>query len=173
MENLNTNSENQNDLEYYKNKYEQVQKQRDDLVYKVKIEVEKREALENKIASFLDPIIESKLDDFKVDLEEKVYELESRIDDIDNEDDILDKVNEHINDLISDGRLTAKIELDWSMPDTQVNIKPNKFFHTPDDWDALEAWINLHYGHERLHVMTAACMAWNLACKYVNDANDQ
>jgi hypothetical protein len=112
MENLNTNSENQNDLEYYKNKYEQVQKQRDDLVYKVKIEVEKREALENKIASFLDPIIESKLDDFKVDLEEKVYELESRIDDIDNEDDILDKVNEHINDLISDGRLTAKIELD-------------------------------------------------------------
>ena len=55
------------------------------------------------------------------------------------------------------------------MPDTQVNIKPNKFFNTPDDWDALEAWINLHYGHERLHVMTAACMAWNLACKYVND----
>ena len=57
------------------------------------------------------------------------------------------------------------------MPDTKVNIKPNKFFHTPDDWDALEAWINLHYGHERLHIMTAACMAWNLACKYVNDEN--
>ena len=47
MENSNINSESsnsENDLEYYKNKYEQVQKQRDDLVYKVKIEVEKREA---------------------------------------------------------------------------------------------------------------------------------
>ena len=112
MENLNTNSENQNDLEYYKNKYEQVQKQRDDLVYKVKIEVEKREALENKIASFLDPIIESKLDDFKNDLEEKVYELESRIDDIDTEADIGEMVATELNELIRDDRLTVRIELD-------------------------------------------------------------
>ena len=110
MENLNTNSE--NDLDYYKNKYEQVQKQRDDLVYKVKIEVEKREALENKIASFLDPIIESKLDDFKNDLEEKVYELESRIDDIDTEADISEMVATELNQLIRDDRLTVKIELD-------------------------------------------------------------
>ena len=110
MENLNTNSE--NDLDYYKNKYEQVQKQRDDLVYKVKIEVEKREALENKIASFLDPIIESKLDDFKNDLEEKVYELESRIDDIDTEADISEMVATELNELIRDNRLTVRIELD-------------------------------------------------------------
>jgi hypothetical protein len=110
MENLNTNSE--NDLDYYKNKYEQVQKQRDDLVYKVKIEVEKREALENKIASFLNPIIEKKFEDLQTEFEDKLVDLENRLDDMDNEYDILDKVNEHINDLISDGRLTAKIELD-------------------------------------------------------------
>ena len=99
-------------MDYYKNKYEQVQKQRDDLVYKVKIEVEKREALENKIASFLDPIIESKLDDFKNDLEEKVYELESRIDDIDTEADISEMVATELNELIRDNRLTVRIELD-------------------------------------------------------------
>tara|TARA_R100000278_G_scaffold1300_2_gene2676 strand:+ start:188 stop:505 length:318 start_codon:yes stop_codon:yes gene_type:complete len=105
MENLNTNTEHQPS-------YDTIKQQRDHFEQRLKIEHEKREALENKIASFLDPIIESKLDDFKNDLEEKVYELEGRIDDIDNEEDILDKVNEHINDLISDGRLTARIELD-------------------------------------------------------------
>lgn len=105
MENLNANTD-------YQPSYDTIKQQRDHFEERLKIEVEKREAFENKLASFLDPIIESKLDDFKNDLEEKVYELESRIDDIDNEDDILDKVNEHINDLISDGRLTAKIELD-------------------------------------------------------------
>ena len=105
MENLNTNTE-------YQPSYDTIKQQRDHFEERLKIEREKREALENKIASFLDPIIESKLEDFKEDLECKVYELESRIDDMDNEYDILDKVNEHINDLISDGRLTAKIELD-------------------------------------------------------------
>jgi len=60
------------------------------------------------------------------------------------------------------------------MPDTKFNLKPAAMFNTPKDWDELEKWINLHSNmHERLHVMTAACMAWNLACKYVNDANDQ
>jgi len=110
MENLNTNSE--NDLIFYKGKYEQVQKQRDDLVYKVKIEVEKREALENQIAAFLNPIIENKLEDLQSELEDKLADLENRIDVIDNEDDVLDKVNEHIEDLIRDRRLTATIELD-------------------------------------------------------------
>ena len=119
MENLNTNTESsnsENDLEYYKNKYEQVSKQRDDLVYKVKIEVEKREALENKIASFLEPMIERTLDDhvtnFKEDLEEKVYELESRIDDIDNEVDVAEMVATELNELIRDNRLTVRLELD-------------------------------------------------------------
>ena len=58
------------------------------------------------------------------------------------------------------------------MPDTKVNLKPAAMFNTPKDWDELEKWINLHSNmHERLHIMTAACMAWNLACKYVNDEN--
>ena len=105
MENLNSNTD-------YQPSYDTIKQQRDHFEERLKIEREKREALENKIASFLDPIIESKLDDVRYYFEEKVNELESRIDDIDNEDDILDKVNEHINDLISDGRLTAKIELD-------------------------------------------------------------
>ena len=76
MENLNTNTD-------YQPSYDTIKQQRDHFEERLKIEREKREALENKIASFLDPIIESKLDDFKNDLEEKVYELESRIDDID------------------------------------------------------------------------------------------
>lgn len=105
MENLNTNIE-------HRPSYDTIKQQRDHFEERLKIEREKREALESKIASFLDPIIESKLDDFKNDLEEKVYELESRIDDIDTEVDIGEMVATELNDLISDGRLTAKIELD-------------------------------------------------------------
>ena len=105
MQNLNTNTE-------HKPSYDTIKQQRDHFEERLKIEYEKREALENKIASFLDPIIESKLDDFKNDLEEKVYELESRIDDIDTEADIRDMVCTEVNDLINDGRLSVRIELD-------------------------------------------------------------
>ena len=105
MENLNTNTE-------YKPSYDTIKQQRDHFEERLKIEREKREALENKIASFLDPIIESKLDDFKNDLEEKVYELESRIDDIDTEADISEMVATELNQLIRDDRLTVRIELD-------------------------------------------------------------
>ena len=60
------------------------------------------------------------------------------------------------------------------MKDTKFNLKPAAMFHTPEDWDELTNWINKHSNyHERLHVMTAACMAWNLVCKYVNDDNDE
>lgn len=105
MENLNTNTE-------YQPSYDTIKQQRDHFEERLKIEREKREALENKIASFLDPIIESKLDDFKNDLEEKVYELESRIDDIDTEADIGEMVATELNELIRDDRLTVRIELD-------------------------------------------------------------
>ena len=105
MENLNTNTD-------YKPSYDTIKQQRDHFEERLKIEREKREALENKIASFLDPIIESKLDDFKNDLEEKVYELESRIDDIDTEADIGEMVATELNELIRDDRLTVRIELD-------------------------------------------------------------
>ena len=76
MENLNTNTD-------YQPSYDTIKQQRDHFEERLKIEREKREALENKIASFLDPIIESKLDDVRYYFEEKVNELESRIDDID------------------------------------------------------------------------------------------
>lgn len=105
MENLNTNTD-------YQPSYDTIKQQRDHFEERLKIEREKREALENKIASFLDPIIESKLDDFKNDLEEKVYELESRIDDIDTEADIGEMVATELNELIRDDRLTVRIELD-------------------------------------------------------------
>ena len=105
MENLNTDTD-------YKPSYDTIKQQRDHFEERLKIEREKREALENKIASFLDPIIESKLDDFKNDLEEKVYELESRIDDIDTEADIGEMVATELNELIRDNRLTVRLELD-------------------------------------------------------------
>ena len=105
MENLNSNTD-------YQPSYDTIKQQRDHFEERLKIEREKREALENKIASFLDPIIESKLDDFKNDLEEKVYELESRIDDIDTEADIGEMVATELNELIRDDRLTVRIELD-------------------------------------------------------------
>ena len=105
MENLNTNIQHQPS-------YDTIKQQRDHFEERLKIEREKREALESKIASFLDPIIESKLDDFKNDLEEKVYELESRIDDIDNEVDVAEMVATELNELIRDNRLSVRIELD-------------------------------------------------------------
>ena len=105
MENLNSNTD-------YQPSYDTIKQQRDHFEERLKIEREKREALENKIASFLDPIIESKLEDFKNDLEEKVYELESRIDDIDTEADIGEMVATELNELIRDDRLTVRIELD-------------------------------------------------------------
>ena len=105
MENLNSNTD-------YRPSYDTIKQQRDHFEERLKIEREKREALENKIASFLDPIIESKLDDFKTDLEDKVYELESKVDDIDTEVDIAEMVATELNELIRDHRLTVRLELD-------------------------------------------------------------
>ena len=105
MENLNSNTD-------YRPSYDTIKQQRDHFEERLKIEREKREALENKIASFLDPIIESKLDDFKTDLEDKVYELESKVDDIDTEVDIAEMVATELNELIRDNRLTVRLELD-------------------------------------------------------------
>tara|TARA_R100001480_G_scaffold35494_1_gene47744 strand:+ start:1169 stop:1486 length:318 start_codon:yes stop_codon:yes gene_type:complete len=105
MENLNSNTD-------YRPSYDTIKQQRDHFEERLKIEREKREALENKIASFLDPIIESKLDDFKTDLEDKVYELESKVDDIDTEADISEMVATELNELIRDHRLTVRLELD-------------------------------------------------------------
>ena len=105
MENLNTNIQHQPS-------YDTIKQRRDHFEEWLKIEREKREALENQIAAFLNPIIENKIDDIKTDLEEKVYELESRIDDIDSEVDIAEAVATELNELIRDNRLTVRLELD-------------------------------------------------------------
>jgi hypothetical protein len=55
--------------------------------------------------------------------------------------------------------------------DQRANIKSLGFFHTPKDWPELEAWIERHAPEDRAHIMTAACMAWNLAAKY--DAHNE
>ena len=47
-------------------------------------------------------------------------------------------------------------------------IKPHNFFHTPESWDEVERWINRHSPDERIHLLTAAMMTWNLATKTVN-----
>ena len=50
------------------------------------------------------------------------------------------------------------------------DLKPVELFHTPENWGELNKWIMIHSdGVERTHVMTAAYMAWNLACKIAND----
>ena len=127
MEDLNTNTENVNfESATFKKAFARVQQNRDHFEERLKIEIEKREALENKIASFLEPMIERILDDhvtnFKDDLEEKIYELESRIDDIDNEVDIGEMVATELTELIHNDRLTVKIELDWLMDNQAKDI---------------------------------------------------
>ena len=48
-------------------------------------------------------------------------------------------------------------------------IKPHGLFNTPESFDVIEAWINRHPQEDRLHLMTAAMMTWNYACKVAND----
>jgi hypothetical protein len=50
-------------------------------------------------------------------------------------------------------------------------IQPCGLFHTPENLDQLMAWCERHPAHDgtRLHVMTAAMMAWNLACKIAKE----
>lgn len=44
-------------------------------------------------------------------------------------------------------------------------LKPHNLFHTPKNWDEVERWINRHSPEERIHLLTAAMMTWNLAAK--------
>ena len=47
-------------------------------------------------------------------------------------------------------------------------LTPNNMFHTPESWDEVERWIELHPKEDRIHLYTAALMTWNLAAKTVN-----
>ena len=44
-------------------------------------------------------------------------------------------------------------------------LEPVGLFHTPKDWEEIEHWINRHPKDERGHLIMAALMTWNLACK--------
>lgn len=48
-------------------------------------------------------------------------------------------------------------------------IKPNAMFVTPEDIKDLEDRIENYYGTEKLAAWMGAMMAWNLACKIVNE----
>lgn len=52
-------------------------------------------------------------------------------------------------------------------------ISPVEFFATPKSWNDLYTWINNHPGPERALAMTAAMMAWNLACKITQLPDDE
>ena len=42
-------------------------------------------------------------------------------------------------------------------------ISKMQLFATPDDWDTIEHWIDLHPKEDRAHLWAAAGMTWNLA----------
>ena len=53
---------------------------------------------------------------------------------------------------------------------TRDDLEPVQLFNTPENWVELNKWIMAHTDYqERMHIMTAAYMAWNLACAIVND----
>ena len=51
-------------------------------------------------------------------------------------------------------------------------IKSIGLYHTPESWDELIEWINMHHSSDRPHLLTAAGMAWNLAAKAVELVED-
>ena len=59
--------------------------------------------------------------------------------------------------------LEQRVDADhvWSNP----VVEEFRLFHTPQDWDEIMEWIHLHPVEDRAHIVTAACMAWNLAAR--------
>ena len=55
----------------------------------------------------------------------------------------------------------------------KVSNNFEKLFTTPKDWKQLENWIELHPPEDRIHLYTAAFMAWNLATKLVNEVSNK
>ena len=46
-----------------------------------------------------------------------------------------------------------------------MTLTPSNLFHTPDDLNELMDWLDQHDVEARVHLYTAAMMAWNLATK--------
>jgi len=51
-------------------------------------------------------------------------------------------------------------------------IQPNGLFHTPESPKELYNWLGGLSNVERAAAVTAAGMAWNLACKQVREHNE-
>jgi len=54
------------------------------------------------------------------------------------------------------------------MSKRRTRIQPVELFHTPKSHDELMDWINAHAPSERPHLIVAAYMAWNLACRFAS-----
>tara|TARA_R100001369_G_scaffold24333_5_gene44744 strand:+ start:1973 stop:2182 length:210 start_codon:yes stop_codon:yes gene_type:complete len=50
---------------------------------------------------------------------------------------------------------------------------PGGVFATPKDMKALEDYLALFHGSEAIVANTCAWMAWNLACKIVNESEEE
>ena len=53
------------------------------------------------------------------------------------------------------------------------NISPSNAFYTPADIKDLEERLDNYSGSEAAVAWTAAMMAWNLACKLVNESKTE
>jgi len=54
------------------------------------------------------------------------------------------------------------------MTKRRTRIQPVELFHTPKSWNELMDWIEAYPSDDRPHLITAAMMGWNLACKFTN-----
>ena len=52
-------------------------------------------------------------------------------------------------------------------------IKPVELFHTPENMQELEGYLDRFTGQEAAAVNTAAFMAWNLAAKLTTPTDEQ
>lgn len=48
-------------------------------------------------------------------------------------------------------------------------LTKNGMFNTPKNWKEIEDWINLHSPEDRIYLLTAAMMAWNLAAELTKE----
>ncbi|MGB2185095.1 MAG: hypothetical protein ACPH5P_00300 [Akkermansiaceae bacterium] len=53
-----------------------------------------------------------------------------------------------------------------------TNIKPCDLFATPDSMEDLQKYLAQFHSNDAIIAQTCAWMAWNLACKLVNDKKE-
>tara|TARA_R100001369_G_scaffold91397_1_gene132589 strand:+ start:16 stop:195 length:180 start_codon:yes stop_codon:yes gene_type:complete len=53
------------------------------------------------------------------------------------------------------------------------DLQPLMMVHTPESWDELMDWINLHNKDERTHLVVASGMGYNLAINLSIELNKE